>query len=249
MLFPPFLYKKKGDTIIPGQFFRALVWNNKNFVHDQLRVYADRTIASTYLLGNLTAQRLYKHVSKFMPQITLKDCMRPMGQSTDENLNAISFADFKYLISIKGVTMDWNGPVRIEFMGDPLTEDFYLVDVNMKISDDDFIKSIEDVFCNLNNKPTTLRKCMNALCDFLQAPQQEKDLYRKKLQIAYLNVPKYQRRDIYPLSIDLEGKTPIEDIIFKRDTRFDNYGAFVNVYGDDFFETKYTKKNMSTIYN
>ena len=70
---PPFLYKKQNNKIIPGRFFRALVKHKDDYIYEQLRVYADRTIAGYYVLYNLPTKRLYKHISKFLPKIDKKN--------------------------------------------------------------------------------------------------------------------------------------------------------------------------------
>lgn len=205
---------------------------------EQLRVYADKTIAGVYVVFNLPSDMLYKHMSKQMPGIQKKDALPFLGCCTDENLNTVSFEDFKYLVNKNVITQKYKGTVSFDV---PLLGDYNL-EVDLKVPNDDFIKIIEDVFCNLNDKPTTIRKCLNTLCEFLQAPKEKKEIYRSKLHAAYLNVPKSKQTEIYPLTIDIEGKTPIEDILYKRKSRLDNYDDFVKVYDDGYFEEKYRKK-------
>ncbi len=240
MLMPPFLYKKKNKDIISGQFFKAYVKHGDHFVYEKLRVYADKTVAGTYLLYNLPVERIYKHLSKFIPKIDKKELTGMLGNASDENMNAIPFEDFKYLVRKNLVTLNYKGPVTIEsFNEDPIEDDSYLINVNWKISNEDFLKSIEDVFSKLNDQPDSIRLFLNTLCEFLLSSKEKKEIYREKLHKAYLNVPKYQREDVYIPDISMEGKDPVGDILHKRKGRKDFYDEFVKEYDDMYFEKKY----------
>lgn len=245
MQFPPFLHKKQGTTIIPGAFFRALVWGDEQYVYEHLRVYADRTIAGVYLLKNLPHLRAYKHIKMYIPNIRRDSVSGLMGLASDENMNAIPYEDFKHLVNKNLVTLKYEGLAKVEFLGDPITDEDYMINIDTKISGKELLLSIEDIFNDLNNKPTSLRKCMNALCEFLLSPMEKKEVYRKALHKAYLSVPDYQRSDIFPLTIDLEGRSPIEDIIYMKDGRLDQYDIFVRVYGDDYFEAEFKARSLS----
>lgn len=239
---PPFLYKKQNNNIITGQFFKAFVKHGDHFVYEKLRVYADKTIAGMYITYNLPVERLYKHLSKFLPKIDKKNIKGMLGSGSDENMNAIPFEDFKYLVRKNLVTLNYKGLVKIEFWNEnPITEDSYLINVDMNISKDDFIKMIEDVFCTLNDQPTTIRLFMNTLCEFLLAPKEKKEIFRKRLYKTYLNLPKYQRKDVYTPDISMKGKDPIGDILHKRKGKKDYYDEFVKEYDDIYFEEKYRK--------
>ena len=234
MSLTPTIYKKVGNKYIPGQFFRAFVLYNDYYVHTQLRVYADRTIAGNHLFYNLPTKRLEEILSV---KLDKKQTYHYTGNAE------ITFEDFKYLLRKRFVTFNYIGKVHLELWDEPNTnmnDPYYLIDVDESVSDKEYLKSIEDVFRDLNNKPTTTRIFLNTLCEFLQAPKTEKEIYRKKLHRAYLEVPKFERPNLYPLTIDMKG-IPIEDILYKRKNRLDNYVDFVKVYDDIYFENKYKK--------
>jgi len=254
MKFNTNLYKKEGKKYIPGTLFRALVWYKDHYVHELLRIYADRTIAGKYLIFNLPQDRLYKHVSKYMSIKDKSQLKGFIGGPSWENVSAIPYKDFKYLVSKKLVTLNYSGAVAIELDNEPYTDlkdGYWSVNINEKMSDDDMFKTIEDIFRKLNNKKTTIRLCLNILCKFLQAKKKNKEKWRIKLREAYFNIPSFQRSKespLYGLTIDLEEKlkpedrTPIENIIFKKKNRFEDYKEFVKVYDDMYFEAKYKDK-------
>lgn len=242
MLFPPFLYKKKDNKIIPGQFFKALVKHDDRYIYERLRVYADKTIAGTYLLYNLPIDRAYKHMSKFMPKIKKQNCVGFLGNGSDENMNSIAFENFKYLVNKNLVTLNYKGKAYLELVDDdPIIEGSLSMNIDMNISNEDFIKMIEDVFSKLNDQPDSIRLFMNTLCEFLLTPKEKKEIFRNKLKKTYLNLPEFQRKDVYTPDITMEGKDPIGDILNKRKNRKDYYDDFVKEYDDMYFEEKYRK--------
>lgn len=240
MLMPPLLYKKKEEDIIPGKLFKGLVKYGDRFIYERLRVYADKTIAGTYLLYNLPINRAYKHMSKFMPKIKKQNCVGFLGNGSDENMNAISFEDFKYLVNKNLVTLNYKGKVYLDLVtDDPIIEGNLSMNVNMNISNKDFIKMIDDVFCKLNDQPDSTRLFMNTLCEFLLAPKEKKESHRKILYKAYINLPEFQREEVYVPDIFMKGKDPIGDILYKRKGRKDFYDEFVEEYDDIYFEKRY----------
>lgn len=237
-MLPPYLFKKTKSKIIKGKFISCLLWGLKKYRLTQIRVYADWTMAGINFFFPDLGDKPIVQLKKLFPKFSETHLVRLLGESINEDDNTITFEEFKYLVKKKYVTQSYKGRVLWfeSLLGD------LEIDVDTNTKDEYFIQEVEDTIIDLNGKPTNIRKCLNMLCEFLLVPESKKEIYRKKLNRAYLNVPDFQRQDIYPLPSDFERKTPVEDILYKREGRLDNYDEFVKVYDDDFFESKYKKR-------
>ena len=226
MIYPPILCRKKGNKIIKGLLTEAFVRVKDQYRFVQLRVYADNTIAGDYLIFNMPLEKLKKYYPD-IPEETLKNSTTVF--TSGEIDCVISFEDFKELVFRKLVTQNYKGIVYLDFS----LADSVPLEVNSQISDKDFLISIDDLFCKLNNELTSYERCRKILREFLKASPKEKEWYREKLKKSYMGVPEKDREFII---MSDQSDDPIKEILLKKSGSEESYEKFIKLHGDEWFK-------------